>query len=52
MAIRALHSTEGMATPQTLSMVHSAIDAFVGGAEQFSDIALLDFVWKGSFCRR
>ena len=44
--LEAMKKTEAMNAPETLKSVRAAIDAFVGEAEQFDDITMLDFMWK------
>ena len=44
--LAAMPGTEKLSAPETLVEVRKKIDAFVGEAEQFDDITLLDFIWK------
>lgn len=44
--LQAMKGTENLTAPQTLVSVRRSIDDFVGEAEQFDDITLLDFIWK------
>ena len=44
--LEAMKGTENLSAPDTLVAVRQKIDAFVGEAEQFDDITMLDFIWK------
>ena len=44
--MKAMEGTEKLTAPDTLVAVRKAIDAFVGEAEQFDDITMLNFIWK------
>ena len=44
--LEAMRETENLDSPQTLKSVRASIDKFVGEAEQFDDITMLDFIWK------
>ena len=42
----AISTTENLSAPDTLVKVREKIDEFVGDAEQFDDITMLQFIWK------
>ena len=44
--LEAMKGTENLDSPETLKSVRASIDKFVGEAEQFDDITMLDFIWK------
>ncbi len=44
--LRTMNTTENLSAPETLKKVRESIDIFVGNAEQFDDITMLDFIWK------
>ncbi len=44
--LAAMPGTENLTAPETLVSVRKSIDTFVGEAEQFDDITLLNFIWK------
>ncbi|WP_294429000.1 PP2C family protein-serine/threonine phosphatase [uncultured Treponema sp.] len=44
--ISAMQGTEKFDAPETLKKLREKIDAFVGEAEQFDDITMLQFIWK------
>ena len=44
--LSAMETTQKMDAPATLKTVRESIDAFVGEAEQFDDITMLEFVWQ------
>ena len=41
-----MKGSENLDAPETLKSVREKIDAFVGEAEQFDDITMLQFIWK------
>ena len=43
--LAAMEKTRGLSAPDSLTSVRKDIDAFVGEAEQFDDITMLQFVW-------
>ncbi|MBO6219617.1 MAG: SpoIIE family protein phosphatase [Treponema sp.] len=43
--LSAIQKTENMNAPDTLTSVRKDIDEFVGEAEQFDDITMLQFIW-------
>ena len=45
--IEALNRTVDMNTEQTVKSMKESIDAFVGDAEQFDDLTMLSFIFKG-----
>ena len=44
--LAAVQGTENQNAPETVVNVRNAIDTFVGKAEQFDDITMLQFIWK------
>ena len=44
--MQAMQSTKELNVPDTLTAVRKSIDEFVGEAEQFDDITMLQFSWK------
>ncbi|MBP5706555.1 MAG: serine/threonine-protein phosphatase, partial [Spirochaetales bacterium] len=44
--LAAMHGTETLNAIETIISVRKAIDTFVGPAEQFDDITMLQFIWK------
>lgn len=44
--LNVLKNTLHLDAPKTLEAVQSAINEFVGEAEQFDDITMLDFIWQ------
>ena len=44
--LAAMNGTQSMNAPDTLKAVRAAIDEFVGEAEQFDDITMLDFIFS------
>ncbi|MBQ3922836.1 MAG: SpoIIE family protein phosphatase, partial [Spirochaetales bacterium] len=44
--LAAMQGTENLNAPETVVNVRNAIDTFVGKAEQFDDITMLQFIWK------
>jgi len=42
--LQAMKETENLSAPDTLKKVRESIDNFVGLAEQFDDITMLDFI--------
>ena len=44
--MQAMQSTKKLNVPDTLTAVRKSIDEFVGEAEQFDDITMLQFSWK------
>ena len=44
--LEAMQGTETLNAPDTINAVRKSIDTFVGPAEQFDDITMLQFIWK------
>lgn len=44
--MQAMQSTKELNVPDTLTAMRKSIDEFVGEAEQFDDITMLQFSWK------
>ena len=44
--MQAMQSTKELNVPDTLTAMRKSIDEFVGDAEQFDDITMLQFSWK------
>ena len=44
--LAAVQGTENLNAPETVVAVRNSIDTFVGKAEQFDDITMLQFIWK------
>ncbi|MBR1404898.1 MAG: serine/threonine-protein phosphatase [Treponema sp.] len=44
--LEAMKTTENLSAPDVLKKVREKIDEFVGDAEQFDDITMLQFIWK------
>ena len=44
--LEAMKTTENLSAPDVLKKVREKIDEFVGEAEQFDDITMLQFIWK------
>ena len=46
--LSAMNDTKDLSAPDTLKKIRADIDDFVGSAEQFDDITMLQFVWKNT----
>ena len=46
--LSAMKETKDLSAPDTLKKIRADIDDFVGSAEQFDDITMLQFVWKNT----
>jgi len=44
--LKVMKETEKLSAPEALEAVHKSINDFVGQAEQFDDITMLQFIWK------
>lgn len=45
--LETMKTTQNMTAPQTLDIIKKSVNDFVGEAEQFDDITMLHFIWRG-----